>query len=146
MIDDKKCCTIETHSIVQRVESGKTFGILNSGRRKIQVCRVDGCLINDEGKRCDYLFFLSHEKIDRIALVELKGIDISYAVEQLVVTAEALNLSQYGVKIESYIVSSSAPRATLKFQKAILQMSSRYKKAGVMPPQRKNIKHYISCD
>lgn len=146
MIDECGCCEVETNSKVSRAENGKKFTVENRSRKKVQVCQIDGCMINDSSKRCDFLFVLDIETPQRAVLVELKGVDHIHAISQLIATAERLNLKHYGVPLESYIVGSPAPKANTKFQKELLKQAGRYKKADLRLPVRKNMSHSIKCD
>ena len=53
-----RCCTIERGSVIARSENGKRFELKNPEEKAVKVCRVDGCLMQSSGKRCDYLFLL----------------------------------------------------------------------------------------
>ncbi|MFN3972883.1 MAG: hypothetical protein ACK4L4_16190, partial [Gemmobacter sp.] len=138
MIENPECCSVEDGSSVVRKENGKVFGIKNTKRRRIQVCKVDGCLISGSSKKCDYLFVLDLDAPKRIVLVELKGIDHIAALYQLVSTAEQLDLKSKGLAIECYIVGSPNPKIQTKFQKELLRVSARYKQANLNFPQRKS--------
>ncbi len=146
MIEAVSCCVIENHSIVSREENGKTFQIDNKERRNIQVCVVDNCLIKGADRRCDYLFFLYSDDPQKIILVEFKGVDHLHALSQLIETSEKLNLKSQGVPQDSYIIGAPSPKANTQFQKALLKLAPRLKKAGLNPPQRKNHKHIVRLD
>lgn len=139
MIKSKKCCVIEEGRIVVRKEMGKCFRIENVSAKKIQVCRVDGCLIPDNNiNKCDYMFVHDVDAVSKVALVELKGTDHIHALEQLVSTAEKLNLKSYNVRLISYIIGSPSPKIQTRFQKEVKRLANRYIKAKLEFPVRKN--------
>lgn len=145
MIECPECCLVEVGEVISRTESRSAFIIKNKHRRRIQICHVDGCLIpGTKSKKCDFLFFLNIDRPDKIILVEFKGIDHVAALEQLVSTAEQLNLKRYGVPVESLIVGSPAPKIQTKFQKEMLKIAGRYQRAGVSLPQKKSNSHTIT--
>ncbi|MCT4332624.1 hypothetical protein MU516_07055 [Paracoccus sp. YLB-12] len=145
MMKDDKCCLVEAHTIVQRQENGKKFCVINKESKKIQVCRVDGCMIGSEQKKCDYLFILDLESPKQIALVEMKGTDHCTAAEQIVSTAEALKLAELGVEIHSYIVCASSPKVSTKYQKTLARLKSRYRQSGVKPPVKRNLRIEVTA-
>ena len=135
----EECCEIESGTVVSRVENRMRFEILNRGRKRIKICKVDGCLLRPDGKKCDYLFLYS----DRALLVELKGRDRNRALLQLIEAAEALGSESFDGKVEAYIVTSKVPRADTKYQSNILRLKRRYRAANCKLPSQKNRKYSI---
>ncbi|GAA3719704.1 hypothetical protein GCM10022421_29950 [Oceanisphaera sediminis] len=75
----------ESGSVVSRREKGKSFSLINKGRKDVSVFQVDGGLICDGSKkRCDYLF--EANAIAKAFYVELKGCNIEDAITQLKAT------------------------------------------------------------
>lgn len=141
---ESECCAVENGSVVSRSEGGKTFRIINRSRRSIQVCRVDGCLIDDNAlRKCDFLFVLEFGNVQRIILVEMKGTDHVGAIGQIMSSAENLQLQRYGVPIEAFIVGAAAPKVQTKYQNALLRQSERMKQIGMVPPVRRTLVHEI---
>lgn len=139
MFSGNPSCVIESGPIVVRREFGKEFRINNPRRKSIRVCKVDDGLIRGNStKKCDYLFVLDCANVETIVLVELKGIDHIKAVEQLVATAEQLNIKSAAVKAICYIVGSSNPKLQTNYQKELVRMSGRYNKACLKLPVRLN--------
>lgn len=139
MFEDAACCVVENGKFVVREENNKSFVVKNSSRKNIQVCRVDGCLVTgDHSRKCDFMFVLDMDNPKKIVLVEMKGTDHIRAIEQLVAAAEQLDLKSKGILLESYIVGSPNPKVQTKFQKELLKMAARYKKASLSLPVRKN--------
>jgi hypothetical protein len=100
-------------------EHGKKFRFNNSNHKTICRVKVDDCLITSQAtKKCDYLFSVREDK--SYYLVELKGLGVADAVEQIVKTFDLVNV-KIKAKPEQFtgiIVSSSVPAATeQKFRK-----------------------------
>jgi hypothetical protein len=76
------CCTKTVENKITVEENSKRATFLNSQKRQFVVCQIDGCEIKGE-IACDY--FLQREVADSV-LVELKGRDISHAIDQIEAT------------------------------------------------------------
>ncbi|MBK1640631.1 hypothetical protein CKO12_01800 [Chromatium okenii] len=69
-------------------ERGKKVKFSVRAGEQVKAIVIDGCVCNDNDKKCDGLFlFLSHQR-SAAFLVELKGGDLSHAFEQLRFTKE----------------------------------------------------------
>ena len=82
------CRSIETNSKIVREHNGRSVTVSNASYKEIAVVQVDGCLINDSSKRCDWLFEIPIGKklvsgVEAVKLVELKGSNVSKAFAQL---------------------------------------------------------------
>jgi hypothetical protein len=132
-----ECCKKVRHSIVKVEEKGKSFKIKNFKRKQIIVCTVDGCLINQESKKCDFIFLLDSESPKKIILVELKGSNYAEAVRQIIETAEHLKLGEIKIEKHSYIVGSPSPKAGTTYQNEIKKHKERYETIGLSLPIRK---------
>ena len=135
-----ECCSTEDGKIVTRTENRRRFEIVNTKRKQIKVCLVDGCLVQGDGKRCDYLFLVS----GRAILVELKGKDRNRALHQIIESAEALGSVSYPGDVEAYIVTSRVPRADTSYQKTAKALMKRYRSAKCKLPFQKNNRVSIS--
>lgn len=131
----EKCCKTERGSVVVRSEKGKRFEIRNRQRRVVKVCRVDGYLLRENGKKCDYLFLLE----GRALLVELKGKDRNRALQQLIESAEKLRSNRFKGRVETYIVSSKVPSADTLYQRELKRLHRRFQVARCSAPTQKNI-------
>lgn len=85
------CRTIENGIKITREHNGRSVTVYNDGYKEVAVVKVDGCLINDASKRCDWLFEIPVGKkfvtgVDKVKLVELKGSDVAKAFAQLEAT------------------------------------------------------------
>jgi hypothetical protein len=61
-------------------ENRATYEALNRKRKKTCRIRIDGTLIKETVMKCDYGLWVED---NRMILIELKGSDVSHAVEQL---------------------------------------------------------------
>jgi hypothetical protein len=132
---DDKCCTVVSDPLIQRSENGKSFRLKNPARKVIKCCIVDGCLLVDPGRKCDYLFVIVGEKL---YLVELKGTSHVHALRQLIESAEKLQLERVHLEKCSVIVSSACPKATTSYQAELARLSHRFRRTGLAPPIKKN--------
>lgn len=130
------CCKIECGQKVVRKENGMRFEIMNAARRKVKVCRVDGCMIKSEQKKCDFLFIVDSELA---IFVELKGQDRTRALYQIIESAETLNSKDFQGEVQSFIVTSSTPKADTKYQVATRRLEARFRKAKCALPKQKNL-------
>lgn len=130
-----ECCEVSKSSMISRTENKMTFRVKNDGRHEVTVCRVDGCMLGEGSKKCDYLFVVGNIVA---YLVELKGQDRRRALLQLVEAAEDLAVGELNVPVKTCIVTSKTPRADTKYQKDVLRLKTRFKKAGAAAPIQKN--------
>ena len=108
-MDFKKCSETNNNKVISTSENHKTFRIKNINSRKIRKVEVDGCLISDDRKRCDYLFEID-KPITKVIYLELKGKNINRAYEQLEATIGYLKKRHEAVKKEAYIIASRVPK------------------------------------
>jgi len=71
-------------------EEGKTYTLNNLRNLEIAKVKVDGCMFNENVKKCDWLFLIAE---DKVIFVELKGSDIRQGVKQLEETYNRLRNS-----------------------------------------------------
>ncbi|NII25038.1 hypothetical protein HB364_08110 [Pseudoflavitalea sp. X16] len=65
-------------------EKGKTYRIINSSNAVLTVYAVDPCLIPDrQQKKCDYLIVAHCQDTMKALFIELKGSDITSAIQQI---------------------------------------------------------------
>jgi hypothetical protein len=129
-MDFEKCTESSNNKIVcTPPENGKKFVINNKkGLYTIKKVKVDGCLIDDERERCDYLF--ETQRIDdsflTVYYVELKGCDIEKAFSQLGSTLKYCNEKHCKAKKICYIVASRVPKAGTKVQNLKVKFTKTY--------------------
>ncbi len=108
------CVAPTQDPIIQFVENKRTMRFLNPMRDLFKRVQVDGCAITI-GMRCDNLLVSADEQ--REFFVELKGVDVPKAIEQLRTTIMALG--EYANDRHAFIVSTNvAPSYTSTIQKA----------------------------
>lgn len=135
------CCKLNKHKITQAKENGKTFRIKNNSNKYIKICRVDGCLIKDSIKKCDFLIQIGSDKNvnEVLFLAEMKGTDQVHALRQIISSAEILNIKLLSGEKKSAIIGSSTPKTTSKYQNELLKLSKKFKNIGLNFPIKKNI-------
>jgi len=90
-------------------ERGRKLRIKNAKRVEVIRIEVDGCLIDDERLRCDYVFEIgAHCAI----YLELKGKDVKHAYQQLAATLGYLESRHVRIERVCHLVASRVPRAT----------------------------------
>ncbi len=88
-------------------ENKKVYRIENSSNYTIRKVVVDGCLNQKAAeKRCDFLFSIDNDDLQRVIFVELKGGALSKALEQLLETIQYLKNEFVGYRIDARIVGS----------------------------------------
>ena len=100
--------------------------LLNPHQYFVEWIQVDGCLINDGSKRCDYLLQIAATKA--AYLVELKGSDVDKAIEQLNLSHTRLSDHFHKNKFENkfWIISHSpSPRSTSTTADITLELRKR---------------------
>jgi hypothetical protein len=101
-------------------ENGKEISIRKPARLTVCRVKIDDCLItSQDSNKCDYFFRVCETEVN--ILVELKGLKILRAVDQIVQTFLVLNkhLKQEPKAFKGYIISSSVPSAAEQnFRKA----------------------------
>ncbi len=79
--------------------------------------RVDGCLINDDDSKCDYLMLNCTKKV--LYFVELKGSDLIKAVRQIDRSINILHKDFKDYSVEARIVLTRVNTTALKSSKLI---------------------------
>lgn len=116
------CVAPTQDPIIQFVENKRTMRFLNPKRDLFKRVQVDGCAITN-GMRCDNLLVSADEQ--REFFVELKGVDVPKAIEQLRTTIMALG--EYANDRQAFIVSTNvAPSYTSTIQKAQKEFRSKF--------------------
>lgn len=98
-----RCISIKNDKIISLKENKSCFRFFNPERKEVKCILVDGCAITD-GIRCDHLLIDAN---DSEHFIELKGRDITHAVEQLESSIRQLSTNK-GLKY-SFIVSTRCP-------------------------------------
>lgn len=98
-------------------KSKSEFIIKNDNQREIEKHKVDDCLIKGEAfKKCDWLAVVSEKDIPKKEIyIELKGNDVSYAVEQLTASIEKLSNNLKAKKL-GYVICTRSPLTSAEIQ------------------------------
>ncbi len=118
-------CTTNDKIIVVS-ENKRKFTLVNPDCKSIEKIKVDGCLIDDNRERCDYLFEIDCP-CELAIYLELKGRNIEKAYSQLVSTLGYLSSSHSSLKRECHIVASRVPRAGPKVQELKAKLAKSHK-------------------
>lgn len=113
-------------------ENGKSFVFLNPDRATHEAIRVDGCEIT-QGPRCDWALILSS---GREVYIELKGVDLNHAYEQVAATVPQITRGK-GVQKVFCLIASRVPREDTSGQRLRLLLKTKFdmraiKKSRVM--------------
>jgi len=114
MIDS--CNDTTQNKIVSVSENRRTFRVNNKSLFTINSVTVDDCYIT-AGLKCDFLFEVIDEELKEVFYVELKGSDISHAIQQLEATVKHCFSIHKTVPRKCYIVASRVPKALTSTQK-----------------------------
>lgn len=136
-----ECVQIKNGKIEPIAENGRSLIIENPGRRDIEIGRVDGCIINDSRKRCDY--FMKYDD-NIIYLIELKGTDYKNAVSQILETAEYFYGLRKCKEMIGLIVGSKVPRINTAFQNAKIKSKNQCRKLHLNIEIPKSKSHKIT--
>lgn len=107
--DFAKCTKIDDdRPQVVLKENKSEYRAQNADKKKVQVFNVDGCLLDDEVKKCDYLFLVGNSA----RFIELKGVRFEDAIEQIISTVNVLmpGLQKEHSTACSIIVSTRTPK------------------------------------
>ena len=73
-MDYGNCATQTTHKRITAEENRRKLTINNPSAKVIRKIKVDGCLIIDSGKRCDYMFeILENTQTNKIVISTIKA-------------------------------------------------------------------------
>jgi len=122
----EKCSEANRNKVVSVSEKGRTFVIKNGGAKFVNKVEVDGCLIEGDRIKCDYLFEID-KPMTLIIYVELKGKDIEHAFNQLVATIGYCKNRHNKLQKQCHIVASRVPKSGPKVQILKQKMAREYK-------------------
>lgn len=116
------CITPTTDTKIKFEENNRKILFLNPKRVEYKKVQVDGCILTD-GIRCDNLLLSVDEHEERY--IELKGVDVIHAIDQLEETI--VKLGEYDDSRHSYVISTNvAPAYTTKIQLKQLYFKRKY--------------------
>lgn len=108
-MDFERCSAQTKDAIIVAEERGRKLRIKNPTRLEVTQIEIDGCLIDDERPRCDYVFEIGRHCA---IYLELKGRDVKQAYQQLAATLGYLESRHLGMERVCHIVATRVPRAT----------------------------------
>ncbi|MBS4637733.1 hypothetical protein [Aeromonas caviae] len=110
-MDYATCSVSCTDSKVVVQENQSRFEVINKSKLKITKVQVDGCLINDDREKCDWIIEVEKSKEDKHALfIELKGCNLDKAISQLQSTLNDTKDRYKSHHKECYAVTSRVPK------------------------------------
>jgi hypothetical protein len=124
-MDYGDCATQTTHKIITAEENRRKLTLKNPSAKVIRKIKVDGCLITDSGKRCDYMFEIDDTEtlaIYRVLYLELKGEGVEHGYRQIVATIDRFLVEHQGCNKECHIVASRVPKAGPEVQQLKIEM------------------------
>jgi hypothetical protein len=131
MIKKMADCTTTTNSVtinkserISKAEKGKKFTLNAAMKFSADIVEIDNCIFkNSVEKRCDYLFLVKkNEKVNvdlsliksKAYYVELKGVEINKACEQLYNSIVNTKSGFNNFNIEAFIISTQGFQPKLK--------------------------------
>ena len=134
------CSEVTNNKKIAVSENGRKFTINNPDQKEVAKIKVDGCLIDDDRERCDYLFEViipdikdkETKNIDTAIYVELKGSDIEKAFKQIMATLGYLIDRHRQVNKECFIVASRVPKASTKTQELAEKLKKSHRLAKLL--------------
>lgn len=110
------CNQTKTDKIVSVSENKRTFRVNNKSLFTVNQVTVDGCYITS-GLKCDYLFEIINQTINRVFYVELKGKNIEHGIKQLEATIHHCKSEHKSIPKLCYIIASRVPKSSTSSQK-----------------------------
>lgn len=107
-----KCRETSSQKIFSFRENRSLLTLDNTNGVVSTKIHVDGCEIDDDGIRCDYL----HTTNDLEIYIELKGQDIEHAIKQIERTITLLSLDKIRQLKRSYIICTRSPMSSTGIQ------------------------------
>ena len=93
-------------------EQRSTLTLNNTNQVASTKVHVDGCEINDDGIRCDFMHLAKGIEM----YIELKGQDIPHAIEQIERTIALLSVDAKKCKKIAYIICTRSPLSSTQIQ------------------------------
>jgi len=114
-MDYDKCTISTTDSRVVVSENKSKFEVINSKKIAIKKVQVDGCLIQENSEKCDWI--ISIDTLNRVFFIELKGCNIDKAISQLKTTLVKTKSQYSSCTRECYAVTTRIPKSGTKLRK-----------------------------
>jgi hypothetical protein len=122
------CTNCNRHPILRAQENKSKYVLKNPNRIEVCKIQVDDCVINsnDESK-CDFLFLAC--ETDKAFFVELKGRDLTHAIDQIDHSIDVLISQLENFAINARVVLSKAQTPDLRTSKYV-KFKSKIKRLG----------------
>lgn len=135
---DKACICSTKDSQIKFEENKRKIIFLNPSNHRYKKVKVDGCAIKT-GQKCDDLLISQDEHEEHF--VELKGVDIMHAIDQLEQTI--LKIGEFDDNRHSYIICTNvAPAYTTTIQKKQNYFRQKYKSELLIKEKQWTVKLY----
>jgi hypothetical protein len=119
-------CTIElTTSCVVVKENKSKMELKNPQRKPLKKIQVDGCLIDDERERCDWIITCDDPELKAI-YIELKGCNINKAISQLQSTIAHTKEKYSNHNKECYAITTRFPKHDSTTRQYTIEMMKQY--------------------
>ena len=123
---DDNCWAVRRDKVILVQERGKQFLFDNSNARAVELTKVDGCKIK-EGIRCDFMARFETGTQPFEYFIELKGQNITHALEQLLFTWLKLGFRGKHINTQAFIVLSRSKNSATKNRKIKKEWRDKYK-------------------
>jgi hypothetical protein len=137
-----RCTTVSIDKSIVVRESRSSFELSNPSRLPVQKIQVDGCLIDNDSERCDWLFTFT-TNIEIAFYIELKGCDVRKAVSQLGATLAATRDRFKDAQITCYAVTTRYPSQGPSVQRLTKEFYRKYSVPLIVKNGRKTVE--IDC-
>lgn len=117
-----KCKTTSKNKIFVFSEQRSQLTLINKDQVTSTKIHVDGCAIDDDGVRCDYLHLAKEIEI----YIELKGQDLNHAMHQIKRTIALLGSTSNGQRRISYIICTRSPLTSTEIQGYVREFRAKY--------------------
>lgn len=106
------CRKISNQKIFVYEENRSKLTLENTDRIDSISIVVDGCEINDDSLKCDFMHIAKEIEF----YIELKGQDIEHAVDQIKCTIKRLSSDPQNKQKKTYIICTRSPLSSTKVQ------------------------------
>jgi hypothetical protein len=126
------CCECNRGKTVTVEENKRKFILDNATAQQVCRIRIDGCVVDSQTKKCDFLVLVCESK--EAYFVELKGKDFISAVEQLTMTIQSFQrgwevFPKQGVYARA-VLSQSPPARAIETDGKVKKLKSLVKSLG----------------
>lgn len=108
-MDYKKCSTHTNKKIIVLEENRSRFQLNNKNCIPAKIIQVDGCLIDSDHEKCDWI--VTHDQPEKTAIyIELKGCNLDKAISQLKSTLKLTTQEFRDHTKRCYAVTTRVPK------------------------------------